>query len=327
MKVQVGVLWLVCLAACGSTRAVETSEPSTAPTPPAASSGGYDLHEWGLLSVRGVSVELAAGPGRPQLQQLPEVAKPIIYVHTSQPTRFSLHVAVGAGYQLAERWPGEGAPIAWDVAASPGPCAARTPYPAACRSVDGYCEVLELAGYEAADSSCLRVADAGASLLFYRLRASDPAVVQRLPVQVEAGRVRASVARTAWRVHIDEGGVAHAQRVELSAAGTDLGVTPTGSVADAAGWVHGELAHLGMTPAERGAFERAWWQSLFHLDVVDDETSLDRLGTDGRFGADASSDVLLYFLTDAEIDAIARLEATPDPRQVHRAFLVRQALR
>ncbi|NOY92439.1 MAG: hypothetical protein GXP55_14690 [Deltaproteobacteria bacterium] len=350
MRVQVGVLCVACLAACGSTRALETSEPSTAPTPAATSSGGYDLHEWGLLSVRDGSVELAAGPGRPQLR--PDmgitVDKPIVYVHNSQPTRFSLRVAVGAGYELAERWPGEGAPIVWEVAAEPGACTSQTPYPSSCRSADGYCEVRELAGYEAADSSCLQVGDAHASLLFYRLRAADPAVTGRLPVQVEAGRVRASAARTAWRVQIDEGGVAHAQRVELSAAGTDLGATPTGSVEEAAAWAHGELARLGMTPAERGAFERAWWSSLFHLDAgaadedgvsdmpvlptadvlpVADETSLDRLSTDGRFGADASSDVLLYFLSDAEIDAIARLEATPAPRQVHRAFLVRQALR
>jgi len=94
-----------------------------------------------------------------------------------------------------------------------------------------------------------------------------------------------------------------------------------------------------MTPDERGAFERAWWPSLFRLDVGaadgDDEVAdepvdvlsvndEDGIGLGDRRGVEP--DVLLYFLTDAEIDAIARLEASPAPRQLRRAFLVRQAL-
>lgn len=40
----------------------------------------------------------------------------------------------------------------------------------------------------------------------------------------------------------------------------------------------------------------------------------------------ASFVVLIYFLTDPEIDTIAHLDASPAPRQTQRAFLVRQSL-
>jgi len=344
MRVRFCILFL--LTACGSTR---PAEPSSTPAAPlVAQASAYDLHEWGLLSVLPGSIELAAGPGRPG-PHLPEltVDKPVVYVHAQQATHFSLTVALGPGYELAERWPGVGAPISWQASVSPGPCQTRSAYPDGCQSSDGYCETRELAGYEAADSSCLHVGADYASLLFYRLRATDIAAAgQRLPVKVEPGRVHAATGRTAWRVSFDAAGAGHAQRFSLTPEAQDFDSPPQREVAAAASWAHDELMRLGLTPAERAAFERAWWQRLFHMGATtsdgdratdmpalpadrrvatDDETTLDLLTADG-ITPGAPQDTLLYFLQPAEIDAIARLDASPAPRQTHRAFLVLRLL-
>jgi len=111
-----------------------------------------------VITARPGLVEVAAGPGTqpPPVDQV-VVEKPVMYVHATQSTEFSLRVDLGPGYTLAERWPGSAALIAWRVAAAPEPCPARGHYPSTCTSVDGYCESGELGLYEASGSSCLLV--------------------------------------------------------------------------------------------------------------------------------------------------------------------------
>jgi len=110
----------------------------------------------------------------------------------------------------------------------------------------------------------------------------------------------------------------------------ELGAEPGGSVSDAAARTHDELARLGLSDSERAAFEQAWWEPVFRRGVgtADQEAERPRaISREDAFNiARAPHSTLLYFLTDAEIDAVAHLEARAPPGQVHRAFLVRQSL-
>ncbi len=338
--------------------------PTAAPTPTETeATAPYDLHEWGLLSVTRSSVELAAGPNarrmRPDPMEL-TVDKPVVYVHTDAPSAFALRVHLGAGYQTAERWPEHAGPLHWHVHATGAPCGAdRSPYPAECTNTDGYCEALELPRYETAGASCLHVGATKAPLLFYRLRAADRTVADRLPVTQESAGFRARRATVAYRVHWRQG-VGHAIRIPLGDTTTAPPDGPEG-LDEVIAWLRTEMTERGLDAEERGAFERAWWGALFGADlapsddsaatdhpvraadvrpadrqaadedgddgVVADETVLDNLTADvpRAPGAPQYDDVLLYWLEDAEIDAIARLEATPAPRTTRRAFLVRHA--
>ena len=321
-------VFLLCvLVACGGPEQ-PTPEP-TEPTEPADTP--YDLHEWGVLTVSPGVVELAAGPGRrapPAFDPNMVVEKPIIYVHAAARARFSLQVRLGEGYALAERWPGSGTPIAWQVDANPGDCGQPIAYPTECESADGYCESRELAAYEARDAACLRLGEGNASLLFYRLRA-EPSAVASLPVTIESGRATASSARTAWRVRQDARGV-QTWRIDLTTQGVEIQDDSAQGAPHAAAWMHRELGRRGLTDQERSAFERAWWAAFFGMvsaempDAV--ERSVEETPPMEEDIPRATSDVLLYFLEDSEITSIARLDATPAPRHIRRAFVVRHQL-
>lgn len=314
---------LCLLVACGG-----PDQPTPEPSEPEAPV--YDLHEWGLLTVSANVVELAAGPGTQAPPPELVVEKPIIYAHASTSVRFSIRVHPGTGYALAERWPGSEAPIAWDVSSTPGACPSPSDYPTSCTSADGYCETRELAAYEASDASCLRVGDKQASLLFYRLRA-EPSLAASLPVTIESGRATSRAPRIAWRVRRSAEGV-RAWRLDLGAQATPMPGSGAQGAPAAAAWMHHELERRGLSDAERSAFERAWWSVLFGMDVVERPAAVEHAVEESLPDEDvveqahAPFDTLLYFLEDPEIAAIARLDATPAPRHLRRAFVVRHQL-
>lgn len=316
---------MVVLIACGSEQ--RGAEPQSPPEP--VPQAGYDLHEWGLLTVAPGVVELGAGPGTQPAPQPPEIVveKPVIYVHATEATQFNVRVVPGNGYALAERWPGSGTPLQWDVRATGSACAGQTTYPTTCDSADGYCETRELAAYEAADASCLLVGEQRASLLFYRFRA-EPDVAANLPVQISAEGVRASSARVAWRVRGNASGV-QTWRIDLNGTPTPLAESGAQGAPAAAAWMHHELERRGLTDAERSAFERAWWSALFGMDVSAEQSAIEEDVLEevvAERSASPNFDTLLYFLEDTEITAVARLDAQPAPRRTRRVFVVRHRL-
>jgi len=78
-----------------------------------------------------------------------------------------------------------------------------------------------------------------------------------------------------------------------------------------------ELGHaiqtLGLTDDEASAFMAGWADELFGSEA----------GARDQLGVVRHQDVLLFFLPASAIDPIARLQATPSPRAIHRAIMVR----
>lgn len=339
-------------------------------------SSSYALHEWGVVTVGQTTTELAAGPGLRRNEpgafghgnREPEIVaeKPVLYVHADGPVDIALSVQLGVGYEIAERWPGVGAPLAWEMRASGQRCAEPSVYPQRCESVDGYCEVLELANYTTDDSSCLVMGGTSvvgqisgmntrASLLFYRLRASTGEVQAGLPVQVHAAandgqgdsgifQASAPSPRTAWRVRHDAGGRALVQRFELGAEPTLVPDANSSDAASAAAWTLAQLQERGLTQSEIGAFQNAWWQEIFRIEpTVSLRTNASANGAQEDLVEELpvavehveeamppaptlARDMFIYFLTPEEIDRIAQLEASPAPSATHRAFMVRHYL-
>jgi len=185
-----------------------------APAPPALVQAGYEVHEWGLLSVDALPgapagpVTLAAVPWRsanllgtgggsgsgPAPFEGFGLGKPVLYVHLADGTdevTFTARVTLPGAGTIAEHWPLRtlDAPgtVTWSgVRAHRGACGPRA-YPALtdppCAGLDG-CEAAELATYETADGACL-TAQGDFDHLFYRgeLPTLDaPLVVTRGPL-------------------------------------------------------------------------------------------------------------------------------------------------
>jgi hypothetical protein len=180
--------------------------------------------------------------------------------------------------------------------------------------------------------------------LFYRLRA-DRSVASRLPVRLENAGFRATRPTVAYRVRWSGGEVRVARFVIGEAATRPPDATAQAFEINA--WMRSEMTERGLDRDERAAFERAWWASLFGTvawvatdsatvdgddglvdSPVSDEEVVDSLTADAParpLAAPQYDDVLLYWLSDADIDDIARLDARPAPRSTRRAFLVRHA--
>ncbi|MFK7998609.1 MAG: hypothetical protein AB8H86_03390, partial [Polyangiales bacterium] len=105
------------LLACGGTQCGSrtATAPSQEPEPAeqteqqseAAATPVQAVHEWGLVSVRSGSFELAAGPGQRAPSQNMELTidKPVLYVHAGAPTSLHVEVVPGEGMSVAEHYP------------------------------------------------------------------------------------------------------------------------------------------------------------------------------------------------------------------------------
>ena len=193
--------------------------PTPAPPPPPPA--GYEVHEWGLLSVDALPgapagpVTLAAVPWRPASPfgtirgggvfgsgtgHGVGLGKPVLYVHLDDGTdevTFTARVTLPSAGILAEHWPLRtlDAPgtVTWSgVRANRGACGPRA-YPALtdppCAGREG-CEAAELATYETADGACLTT-QGDFDHLFYRGELPTYAP----PLELSRGAAGAIIAR------------------------------------------------------------------------------------------------------------------------------------
>lgn len=329
---------LILVSSCGS----DTAQRETTSREMEASPN-YDLHEWGLVTSSPRGFEVGTGPGqRVTPDEMLVVDKPVLYVHAN--AEFDLRVAVSprSGLQFAERWPVM-ADNRWDVRVTPDTC--RGTYPESCSAPDGYCEVAELSLYETSDAACLRSQDQELPLLFYRLRQDGAG--PELPLRVDSSNPELVTVRNEswrsgvgalWRVTWTPGSGTHATRVAVPATGEGVSLSrPTsGGVNAARTALRADLSSHGLSTEETEAFMRAWDQALFGAaavsdrrstddEVADEPVAVDEL-TDGIpaiAGGPRIADVLLYWLPMRDINALAGIDATPAPRNLRRALLVR----
>ena len=340
-------------SACGS-RSAHAPDPS--PTPesnPDPTSPIQAVHEWGLVSVGALGVELAAGPGQRVLRaDMLTVDKPVLYVHASRPTPLHLSVAPGEGMSVAEHFPpSRTSTLTWDVEVTPGECTAPRDYTRSCDSTDGYCETHELALYETSDAACLAQGEQHVPLLFYRLHADAPPAMPLVVERTDASGAHLrntglEAGASVWRISWD-GAVVHATHALAPQRGEAFVVQRSlqGGPGEVRAAMRRDLEDLGLTRHEASAFMRAWDSALFGevgsidgdipaadgipsdspVDVLTaDETILDRRGGQG---APRVTEALLYWLPSANIDAMAALTFRPQPQEVRRAILVRVDLR
>ena len=348
----------------GATEPQATESPTTGPSSddgPAA----YDLHEWGVVAISPGRFEIAAGPGRRAVRaRLPRlniqevtVDKPVLYVHPTTDGAFDLglEVTLGAGLSVSEHFPPTTiAPLAWQARVE-GTCRGDYGGVDDSRCPDGYCEVAELGLYEA-DGACLAVNGVRAPLLFYRLgaRGAGPAMPLSIRRRGDSVTVRndglAGQVGDLWRIRWN-GQRTVVRRVTAPPVGATVAIAAPGDdVVTARRALRRDLGAHGLTAAETAAFLRGWEASLFGAaaaaEEIDDDlpdpadhtaadpTALDTLSNDESDDqpippvppGPRMRDVLIYWLPASAIDAIAHIEASPAPRHLRRAFLVRHAL-
>jgi hypothetical protein len=326
-------------ASCGSPRPEPRAEPSSPSDPSSPSEHETPvvaIHEWGLIDVDLASgtAELSAGPGMPSTPVM--ARKPVLYLHLLEGDAQSLTVRARVpGGRILEHWPaGELAAdsIAWNVGVRRGPCGeagrgpAREARDTTCQSVDGFCETPELPRYVTTDHDCLDVAGTEASLLFYRASVDASA----LPLRVERANdlsVRITSLRDGWDgprniVRVSRGlvgtwplGRAMTARATIPRHG-ETAVMPVGeTMLDPAAereTMARVLTELGLTTSEAEAFVGAWAETLFPAG-----------GDTRRWSQHPSEDVLLYWLSQADVARFAVIDASPAAITLSRAFLVR----
>ena len=347
---------LALLAACGSTApsspsasasASPSASGSASPSASASASGSaspsaspYELHEWGVIDVpSNGSTEIAAGAGQPQRPM--SVRKPVVYVHLldgASEVTFGLRVALRTGTFVEHDPAGTiaGTTLEWpSIVARAAHCATSARYARraapACSTIDGVCEVDELPRYDAPSSACLDVGGVQTGLLFYRgqapsvplplaaSRASDLSVTVTASASLAGapgGLIRLSTALSGpWPM-----GRIVVSRAPLPVSGGSVSL-PVGTEAitreQGMAELRTSLIALGLTDDEASAFLAGWGGELFGADVS-------ARGTVGDLPVGPRhQDVLIYFLPAASVDAIAALTATPTPRAIRRAFMVR----
>ncbi len=347
------------LVACGSaspspspspspaTPSPSPATPSPSPSPSSPAGAAYELHEWGVVDVpESGPVEISAGAGQPQRPM--SVRKPVVYAHLldgAAEQTFGLRVTLGAGSFVEHdpagtlagttlEWPHVVARAAHCAPAAPGSARRAAP---GCGTTDGVCEVTELPRYDAPSAACLDVDGTQTALLFYR--AQVPSVT--LPVDVtRAADLTVSVTGTAAVEHVPGGmmrlstalsGPWPQGRVVVARAGLpSTGQTvmlPVGTEAITRAQGMDELRRilvaLGLTDDEASAFLNGWADELFGADTGPQRDATREATRWAASPGPRRQDVLLFFLPASSIDGIATLAATPAPRAVHRAMLVR----
>lgn len=359
-------LILLLLAGCSCNPRTSETSTTESPSTETTSSGtseeatpDYEVHEWGLINVASEGIELAAGPGQPQLIQdlgVQGYGKPVLYFHLAENSpSFDARVDVNLrGFLLGEHYPlteGAGRTIHWEGRLEREPCTLPRAYPTldACPvSQDGYCEAAELASYETAHHSCFHIGDAEWPLLFYRgvpqenrptlplsfgLTLEGNAVAQRTDAASETiGQI--------WYM-VDHEVRAIAEWPAPGEAVNLLGAPP----ADPRAQLRAQLIEHGLTEEEAQAFGNAWFEELFGTPSVEGGGTLGLRGTgrggggtgEGTIGLGNAENTggllghmppmpihrLVYWLPGAEHGAMTELAFEPAPSAIHRATLVR----
>lgn len=355
-------LFLLLLAGCSSCHQQAAPEtPTSAEAPePQPPQPDYEVHEWGLINVAEEGVELAAGPGQPDLIQdlgMQGFGKPVLYFHLAEGSPdFDARVEVNLrSFLLGEHYPAasvSGQTIHWEGHLQRDACTAARTYPTAeeCPATqDGYCETAELAEYETPDHSCFHIGDAEWPLLFYRGIPGESRPPLPLTLNVDASGATAlrsaAAADTLGKVWYMVDQEVRAI-VDWPVPGESVvleGAAPT----DPRTAMHAELLEHGLTEEEAQAFGRAWYDELFGAQTgtlglsgtgrggggvgeesigLGNEVNGDMPGLLGRRGyaaPPAPVHRLVYWLPASQHDAMAELTFEPAPSVVRRATLVR----
>lgn len=343
MKRRPSILALLSLAtaACTSTTAtsptpsvlVPPSSPPVATAPPKAP--GFEVHEWGLVDVAANDASstrvLAGPPGGPTNWNAPR-RKPVVYFHLDDATPSidaTVRVIAPAAPGFVERFPAPdetstSTELVWSgLHVRKGACKMRdlpTIGSPGCNTPDAQCETAELARYEADDASCIERAGGTYNHLFYRSAGPAPALpydvkITGTSVTIEHARASDTIGPILF-VHNDDG-AASASVIATPALGDRVSASvPSGlDTEPARRALDDAMKSVGLTPAEIGAFDRAWTNDLFGSGPARE------LGP--RRAAIGPRDYLLYALPASLADGAAKLAITPPPRAVKRFLLVR----
>ncbi|MCA9535578.1 MAG: hypothetical protein KC593_17940 [Myxococcales bacterium] len=368
----------------GGTGATATPpvEPDSVVAPP-PSMPTYALHEWGLLdadygspraqalsgALPGVrprgEVPSETERGVPQIHLgVSSVDKPVVYFHLDSggdALSLRFEVAPAGGGRVLEHFPpGELRADAEllrypQVRVTRGDCEGAYPAPSSdpCGSVDGVCEVRELARYETTDADCVHVGGTVGGFLFYRTGAADVtlplrvAIESRTAVRVTQGAVTdpALPRVRGWIMRVYRPRTRASTQVRIASLdGTDsvvlerAGGDGTVGASEAIDALRAALVEAGLTAEEGDAFMRAWTVPLFGIpDVAGQQADADDFGADraqsegtiGLMGNESSrelgavEDALLYILPVASVDALLPLTLDPPPRVSQRVFVAR----
>ena len=337
-----------------ATPAAEVPQANPAAEEAPAPSAAYAIHEWGFIAHHYADDESAplttsTAPAAEERQPTPQLSpgriiehaggKPVLYVHLlgeGEVAHFTASLSTAG--RFVEEWPesenSTPTRLSWEVEARRSACSAIGRYPVAgsphCFGIaDAYCEAAELAHYETQDSACLTVASSnGASErlnhLFYRAQMPGD-----LPLRVskrgDAFSVVNSDALPGRLMRIRRADDASATRVALFDAPSEgeslvLPSSPDQPASVGIAALESELAALGMSEDEVGAFMTAWQAELFG-DTAE-RTRVEMVGSP-PMSLQPKADALIYFAPTTTLDAMVSLAFTPPPAEVRRAILVR----
>ncbi len=357
------LLLLLSLAACG-----ESARPAAPATPaepeanlppvthPPPVQPAFELHEWGLIGLHYEAgpAALATGPGDPSpadgaggegtvpLSNFGEIGKPVIYVHLApgiEQAQLAVQVDVPSGSMLEHFPMGQlsANQVRWvGLVARRGSCRGSG-YPtlsdSRCRTLDHYCEAIELPRYETDDAACIEQSGVRFNNLFYRGTVArdrlplavekrpdgSHAIVNRSPALVPGKLVlvatRSEDRSTARVMLLDP------PQPMQSIALPDRASEPASVGATA---LDGMMRDLGLTTAEIAAFDRAWQDDLFGRDGAVPAAS--PTGAQPNYAPlqlGPVDEALLYFLPPEIADREMPITVTPSATAMHRAILVR----
>lgn len=321
------------------------SSVSVAPAEPVPEGPApYEVHEWGLVDfdARDGCLHLAAGPrrlipSREPADILPPIrgphgdgtiGKPVVYFHADAGYRGPVELRVVSPAPFVEVDPvpqveagADFHAITWSgiEIGEPGCNPPIRPYPdsAECRAVsDGVCERAELNRYIANDARCVRIGYGRHPLLFYRASGSLPvppvrvswSTEQRGHLEVHNAGLSSPSPVLVWVRKKDDR--VFARRAAFPARGASVVLAPptdhVNDERDARELLAEPTRAMGLTEDEARAFSNAWRMEILWASK-----------------GNAASDVVLYYLPEADIEAYARLELSPPPRRVVRVMAVR----
>ncbi len=323
--------------------------PPEAPSAHPSTSGGYDVHEWGLVRAdQGDKVRIGAvAPPIP-----PEVfiiTKPVLYFRADEAMTIKRVSVLAPAGAVVETWPLAATQpeeqVAWtDVSIDPksacksSPLPRKTDLPCSKLPPGDECESLGLFAVRTVDSSCVRVGDKTESFLFYRVSTTALTPPLRFSKKGETGEVvvendgdepipglllRIETVRAETRTLTVTPPAPHRSIV----VGRDFApakpvsqdpedAPPPGAsvprVVTGPGreGLRATIRGLGLADTEADAFMKAWDESLF--------------GSPSRGGFRPVNEgtSFLYFLPVATLERAAKVSFDPPPRSFKRAFAV-----
>jgi hypothetical protein len=320
-----------------STNASGTAvNPTSTGTPEAHGAPDFEVHEWGLLDVDGVTAQVRT-VDLPAVERRPVVVKkPVLYFHLGPGTaRVVVDVKVTVppedGGAIVEHFPAgvvnePGWSVQWSgLHIKKSACATATPSKeaGACNTPDGICEALELTNYVTSDASCIEAGDINVNHLFYRAREKTPALPFEVS-EIEGGKLKITHAKASdvigpiVYVH-DEPGRGAVSVLAPPALGASITADPptTSDATSAARAIDAAMHEANLSDDEIAAFNRAWRGSLYGEDAAAKKQP------PPAKAALAPKDYLLFVVPMSLADGVSRISITPAPRAIRRFLLVR----